>query len=83
MLNNEKRVAVITSQVTIADHIKVALKDLFDVDIYKNGLALHQAMEQDTSYKAIITDDELLGSNGIPLHNTLNAFGYGKIPFMV
>jgi lipopolysaccharide/colanic/teichoic acid biosynthesis glycosyltransferase len=83
MLNTEKKVAVITSQVEIADHIRVALNGLFDVDIYKNGLALHQAMEKSTAYKAIITDDELLGSNGIPLHNTLNAFGYGKIPFMV
>ena len=83
MSHKEKRVAVITNQVEIADHIKVALQGLFDVDIYKNGLALHHAMEKATIYKAIITDDELLGANGIPLHKTLNNFGYGKIPFMV
>jgi lipopolysaccharide/colanic/teichoic acid biosynthesis glycosyltransferase len=83
MLNQENRVAVITSQLTIADHIKEALKGLFTVDIYRNGLALHHAMEKETSYKAIITDDELLGTNGIPLRKTLDSFGYGKIPFMV
>jgi len=83
MPHKEKRVAVITNQVEIADHIKVALQGLFDVDIYKNGLALHHAMEKAAIYKAIITDDELLGANGIPLHKTLNNFGYGKIPFMV
>ncbi|MDB5275824.1 MAG: response regulator receiver protein [Ferruginibacter sp.] len=83
MINTDQRVAVITSQAAIADHIRVALKDLFDVDTFKNGLALHHAMEKTTPYKAIITDDELLGANGIPLRKTLSSFGYGKIPFMV
>jgi lipopolysaccharide/colanic/teichoic acid biosynthesis glycosyltransferase len=83
MINTDQRVAVITSQAAIADHIRVALKDLFDVDIFKNGLALHHAMEKAKPYKAIITDDELLGANGIPLRKTLSSFGYGKIPFMV
>jgi DNA-binding response OmpR family regulator len=83
MIHTPQRVAVITTQNAIADHIRVALKDLFDVDIYKNGLALHHAMEKAKAYKAIITDDELLGANGIPLRKTLSSFGYGKIPFMV
>jgi lipopolysaccharide/colanic/teichoic acid biosynthesis glycosyltransferase len=83
MIATDQRVAVITTQAAIADHIRVALKDLFDVDIYKNGLALHNAMEKTKKYKAIITDDELLGANGIPLRKTLSSFGYGKIPFMV
>ena len=82
-MNRENRVAVITSQLAVGDHIKMALKDLFIVDIYKNGLALHHAMEGATPYKAIISDDELLGANGIPLRKTLTSFGYGKIPFMV
>ncbi len=83
MINKEKKVALITNQVAIGDHIKGALQGLFDVDIYKNGLALHHAMEKTASYKAIITDDELLGANGIPLRKTLDNFGYGQIPFMV
>ncbi|MDN3654644.1 sugar transferase [Ferruginibacter paludis] len=83
MINTDQRVAVITSQAAMADHIRVALKDLFDVDTFKNGLALHHAMEKTKPYKAIITDDELLGANGIPLRKTLSSFGYGKIPFMV
>lgn len=82
-MNKGKKIAVITNQEAVADNVKVALKGLFDVDVYKNGLALHKAMENTLIYKAIITDDELLGSNGISLHKTLNTFGYGKIPFMV
>ena len=82
-MNKGKKVAIITSQAMVADDVKVALKDLFDVDVYKNGLALHQAMENTSTYNAIIADDELLGANGISLHKTLNTFGYGKIPFMV
>lgn len=83
MTTKEKKIAVITNQVEIADDIKIALNGLFDVDIYKNGLALHHAMEKTNTYNAIITDDELLGANGIPLRKTLDNFGYGKIPFMV
>lgn len=83
MIINESRVAVITSQLSIADNIKVALKGLFDVDIYKNGVALHQAMERSTSYKAIFTDDALHGADGIPLRKILKNFGYGQIPFVV
>jgi lipopolysaccharide/colanic/teichoic acid biosynthesis glycosyltransferase len=83
MVNTEKRVAVITSQVAVADHIGEALQGLYEVDTFKNGLALHQTMEKATHYKAIITDDELLGANGISLYKTLQNFGYGQIPFMV
>lgn len=83
MIHTDQRVAVITNQAAIANHIRTALQDLFDVDIFRNGLALHQAMEKTKPYKAIITDDELLGVNGIPLRKTLSSFGYGKIPFMV
>ena len=40
-------------------------------------------MEKSAHYKAIITDDELLGANGISLYKTLQNFGYNQIPFMV
>ena len=83
MVNTEKRVAVITSQVAVADHIGEALQGIFKVDTFKNGLALHQTMEKSAHYKAIITDDELLGVNGISLYKTLQNFGYNQIPFMV
>lgn len=83
MVNTEKRVAVITSQVAVANHIGEALQGIFKVDTFKNGLALHQTMEKSAHYKAIITDDELLGVNGISLYKTLQNFGYNQIPFMV
>ena len=83
MVNTEKRVAVITSQVAVANHIGEALQGIFKVDTFKNGLALHQTMEKSAHYKAIITDDELLGANGISLYKTLQNFGYNQIPFMV
>jgi lipopolysaccharide/colanic/teichoic acid biosynthesis glycosyltransferase len=83
MVNTENRVAVITSQVTVAEQIGAALQGIFEVDTFKNGLALHQTMEKSTHYKAIIADDELLGANGISLYKTLQNFGYDQIPFMV
>ncbi|MEO7767478.1 MAG: sugar transferase, partial [Ferruginibacter sp.] len=82
MINSDNRIAVITNQVTISDQVKVALDGLFEVDVYKNGLALHAAMEKSTVYKAIISDDELQGTNGIPLRKILVNFGYAQIPFM-
>ncbi len=83
MTPKEKKIALITSQVEIADQIKLALNGLFEIDTYKSGLALHHAMEKSCQYKAIITDDKLMGANGIPLRKTLNNFGHGQIPFMV
>ncbi len=83
MKTNDRKVAVISNYPATADQIKAALGGLFEVDVFKNGLALHAAMEKSTGYKAIITEDELQGANGIPLRKILNNFGYGKIPFMV
>ena len=77
------KIAIITNDDSIKNEIKTALKDLFEVDVYKNGLALHRVMENSHGYKAIISDDELFGANGIPLRKILNESGNGKIPFIV
>jgi lipopolysaccharide/colanic/teichoic acid biosynthesis glycosyltransferase len=83
MLQQAEKVAVITSSTIIADQIREALLGLFEVDHYKNGFELHHAMEKPTVYKAILSDDEVSGANGITLRNLLAGFGYGKIPFML
>ena len=83
MISSEKKLALITNNTVIADHIKISLQGLFDVDIHKNGLEVQHAIEKKAIYKAIITDDELAGSNGISLLNTLKTFGYIQIPFIV
>jgi len=82
MTQEFKKVAVITSQPGFSDSIVLAFKDLFEVEIFKNGLALHHRMEVDPSYKCIISDDELLGPNGIPLCKTLSELNDGKVPFI-
>ncbi len=82
MNTKNKRVAFITGQESIADQIKAALGDLFTIDIYPNGLALHYALEKHTPYKAIISDDDLRGVNGISLRKTLSKLGYSQIPFI-
>lgn len=83
MKTNDRKVAVISNNPANTDQIKAALDGLFEVDVFKNGLALHAAMEKSPVYKAIITEDELQGANGIPLRKILSNFGYGKIPFLV
>ena len=79
----EKNLALITSNPAIENEVKLALDGLFEIDIYKNGLALHNAMKKRNPYKAIIADDELSGANGIALRQTLNNVGYNKVPFML
>lgn len=79
----DRKIALITNETSLASRIQSAFSGIFEVDTYNNGLALHQAMQQHQHYAAILTDDELLGSNGIPLHRTLSKLGYNGIPFMM
>ncbi|MFZ4056695.1 MAG: sugar transferase [Ferruginibacter sp.] len=78
----DNKIAVITNDTAITDTIQLALEGLYQVDHYKNGMALHHAMQDQDAYAAIVSDDELLGANGIALHNTLRKLGYTKIPFI-
>lgn len=89
MVKETAKIAVITVTKALFDEIKVALEGLFVVDVYKNGLAFHHAMEKShamdksVDYKAIISDDELTGTNGLALHKILVDFGYKRIPFIL
>lgn len=78
-----KRIALISNDTTLADRIQQIFADQFDVQRFANGMALHQAIQNKSDYAAILTEDDLLGSNGIPLHRTLSKLGYDKIPFMM
>ena len=77
------KVAIITTNILVADEMKFAFQKLYDVNIYKSSLALHHAMEQGIIFRAIITDDELTGANGISLRKTLITLGHGLIPFII
>lgn len=77
------KIALITTKIIIADEIKLALKTLYDVHIYKSSLALHHAMEQKIDFSAIITDNELTEVNGISLRKTLITLGHSQIPFII
>ena len=77
------KVAIITTNILVADQLKFAFNKLYDVNIYKSSLALHHAIEQGIIFRAIITDDELVGANGISLRKTLITLGYGLIPFII
>ena len=77
------KIALITTNILVADEIKSSINKLYDVNIYKSSLALHHAMEQGIILRAIITDDELIGTNGISLRRTLITLGYGQIPFII
>jgi lipopolysaccharide/colanic/teichoic acid biosynthesis glycosyltransferase len=76
------KIALITSQESIAETITITLKDLYGVDVFKNGLTLNHALQKGAIYGAIISDDELLGANGIILLKDLQSSGYGHIPFI-
>jgi lipopolysaccharide/colanic/teichoic acid biosynthesis glycosyltransferase len=78
----EKRIAFISAQSQVAEQIQQIFGDLFTVDVYPNGVALHYALQKQMPYKAIISDDEMRGVNGISLRRALNKLGYGRIPFI-
>ena len=79
---SDNKIALISGNAILSEKVINSLKGLFAVDVYANGLVLHYAMQESTVYKAIISDDELRGSNGIALLNTLSTLGYGYIPFV-
>jgi lipopolysaccharide/colanic/teichoic acid biosynthesis glycosyltransferase len=77
------KIALISSDSSVADEIRDALSASYQIDAFKNGFELHQAMETKASYKAIISDDALTGANGVLLHKTLVGYGYAGIPFIM
>lgn len=83
MVNQLKKIAVITREKSIENQVRISLEGLFELDFFSNGLALNEALKSNTIFEAIITADELNGSGGIPLHDYLTSAGHGLIPFMV
>ena len=83
MVDLQKKVALISQNQEIAQEIKVALKNIFTVDVFTDNYALLHDMDAKNMYKAIITEDELQGTNGIPFKILLNTLGHGEIPFIV
>lgn len=78
-----KRIALISHDVTLQNRLQELFSGQYVLDLFPNGMALHQAMQDKTAYAAILTEDDLLGSNGIPLRRTLSKLGYDHIPFMM
>jgi lipopolysaccharide/colanic/teichoic acid biosynthesis glycosyltransferase len=77
------KIALISSDSSVVDEIRAALAASYQIDTFKNGFELHQAMETKSSYKAIISDDALTGANGMLLHKTLVGYGYAGVPFIM
>ncbi len=80
---NSRKIALITNQNEILNQVNNALSDLFQIDRFPNGLALHYAMQNSDEYCVIISDAELHTANGAPLRETLISLGYSNIPFIV
>lgn len=78
-----KRIALITNDQSLVERIQHLFVDQFEVERFANGMALHQAMQDRSIYAAILSEGDLLGSNGIPLHRTLSKLGYDQIPFIM
>ncbi len=83
MIQEPKKIAVITVTPGVSKQIEAALQGLFEIDVFRNGYELHQAMTSVHDYKAIISDDELTGANGIILRKTLDTLGCEKVPFIM
>ena len=81
-MHSDNKIALITMQPSLTLYIGAALEGLFTIDTFANGLACHYAIQHGSVYKAIISDDELRGINGIALLKTLTSLGYKDIPFI-
>lgn len=83
MSMKKKAIAVISSDPKTVDRLRDILTDFYDVDLYRNGLALHYALQRQMHYAAIISDDEPTGNNGVALKQMLDQLGYQNIPFVL
>ncbi len=83
MSMKKKAIAVISSDQKIVDNLRDILTDFYDVDLYRNGLALHYALQRQMQYASIISDDEPTGTNGVALKQMLDQLGYQNIPFIL
>ena len=83
MVNQLKKIAVITRDKALAQQVKGALEDVYELYFFNNGQAFNEALKSEIIFSAIISADELNGSGGIPLHDYLASFGHGLIPFIL
>lgn len=78
-----KKIALIYNKPLTYASVNEALDGLFEIDTFSNGLAFHYAAQQaENQYLAILSDDELRGTNGAPLLKTLLTLGYKDVPFI-
>jgi len=78
-----KKIALIYNKPLTYASVNEALDGLFEIDTFSNGLAFHYAAQQsENRYVAILSDDELRGTNGAPLLKTLLTLGYKDVPFI-
>ena len=83
MSMKKKAIAVISSDPKTVDSLRDILTDFYEVDLYRNGLALHYALQRQMQYASIISDDEPTGTNGVALKQMLDQLGYQNIPFIL
>lgn len=83
MVNQLKKIAIITRDEAIAQQVKCALEDLFELFFFNNGHSFNESLKNKIVFNAIISEDELNGSGGIPLHDYLTSFGHGLVPFIL
>lgn len=78
-----KLIALITTDKGVADQVKQSLSGLYEVHVFANGMALHYAIQNMQVFKAILSDDQIQGINGIALRRTLIKLGYLNMPFIL
>ncbi|MEQ1796422.1 MAG: sugar transferase [Lacibacter sp.] len=76
-------IALISTDDGTIDQVKKSLAGTYDIDVFANGMALHYAIQNMHAYKAVISDDEVIGINGAPLRKTLIKLGYLSTPFII
>lgn len=83
MPNRTNRIALISNDPATIGQIELALTGLYSVDVFRNGFELNNAIQNKANFKAIISEDELKGTNGLILLQTLSALGYKNVPFIL
>lgn len=84
MNKENKKIALISEDREIIDSIRKAVGELFDINVFSNGIIFYnQLSSSPEGYCMILSDSSLMGVHGITLKNTIEKLGFGDLPFFM
>lgn len=84
MNKENKKIALISKDQEVIDAIKSAVGEIFDINVFSNGIIFYnQLSSSPEGYCMILSDSSLMDVHGISLKNTIEKLGFGNLPFFM